>query len=107
MDFDQIKNDIFGQVAALAKTILGDRKDEIVNETKAFLEESEAEIKAWTEAFVSLKIPKNEYEMLVKTRIDLLKMKALTQAGMTLIQLDNFRQGVLDIVVKAASKAIL
>jgi hypothetical protein len=107
MDFDKIKGDIFGQVADLAESILGNRQDEIVNETKAFLEESEAKLKLWTEAYVTLKIPKNEYELLVKTRVDLLKMKALTQAGMTMIQLDNFRQGVIDIVVKVAAKAIM
>lgn len=107
MDFEQIKNEILSEVASLTKSMLNDHKDEIVRETKEFLEESEGNLKSWTKAYTTGGIPRNEFELLVKTRSDLLKMKILTQEGISLVQVDNLRQGILDIIVKVASKAVL
>lgn len=107
IDFNAIKKEILRDVVNLAKGAFHDRKSEIEELTNSFLAASEANIKRWGEAMLKGDISKAELENLVRGEGRLLKVTLLEQAGISLIEIDKLRQGILDIVVKVVSKVVL
>lgn len=107
IDFNSLKNDVLAQVADLASGVFANRKDEIKQDAEEFLKDSEEKLKEWAGALAEGKLSKAELEHLVKGRADLLKMKLITSSGAALVDVDNLRQGILDIVVKVVSKTVL
>ncbi len=107
IDFNGIKNDIISQVSSLAVGAFKDRKEEIIKDTEDFVKESEEKLKEWAVNLAKGEITAGEFKLLLTARADLLKMTALTQAGLTLVAVDNLRQGILDTVVSVVKKAVL
>jgi hypothetical protein len=93
--FTQLKNDILG----LAKTTLKKYTDEALSDGKKLLEDMKNDLERWTHNLVDGNLTKKEFEYLVNTDRDSIKMAALEHAGLAAIRVDQFKNSVLNLIV--------
>jgi hypothetical protein len=106
IDIGNILKSVEDQSKALAEKLFKQYTHQAVSDVKDFLEKSKDALKGWIEEFARGALDKDEFESLVRGQADLAEMRALKQAGMGMVQIDTFTNGVLDIVVSAAFAAI-
>lgn len=100
--FDDLLSEIKDGIEDLAKKSAKDFIDGVRKDGSAFLTEIEEDLERWVKLLADKKITEDEFELLVKSNRDLLKMKALTKAGMAKKRVQDIANGILDIVTKAA-----
>ena len=105
-DISSIFNTIKSGITSLAETSLKNYASQAESAVQALLGSLESNIEKWTTDVVSGDMSTAELADLVGGQSALVEITALTQAGLAQIQADEFRQGVIDIVVKAVSTAI-
>ncbi|MCR4289438.1 MAG: hypothetical protein NUV86_04160 [Candidatus Scalindua sp.] len=105
-DFNSFISSIEDSIKSLAKETLGDYKDVAVSDGKEFLETTRVDLKRWTEQLAGGELSKDDFKFLVAGKKDLAELHGLTQAGLALVKIESFRNGVIDIVVNAAFSAI-
>lgn len=101
--FDIVKEGI----PDIAKDIIGDFKDQAIDDAKTFLEDTKEDLERWTKLFAVGQLNKDEFAFLVQSQKDLFDLHALKQAGLTLITAQKFRDAVINLVISAASKTFL
>jgi len=106
IDIGNILKNVEDQSKALAEKLFKQYTHQAVSDVKDFLEKSKDALKGWIEELDRGDLDKDEFESLVRGQADLAEMRALKQAGMGMVQIDTFINGVLDIVVSAAFAAI-
>jgi hypothetical protein len=106
MDTNVILEKIREQAVALAKKLFQQYSQQAIHDVKDYLETARTDLKRWTNELARHQIDKDEFRSLVRGQIDAREMRALKQAGLAQVQIDRFADGLLDIVVSAASAAI-
>ena len=106
MDWDKFAISISTEVGELFSGKLKSYKDAAEKDAKAFLEASKNDIEKWTIELAEGELLKNEYEILVKGKADVLKMLYLKQLGIGKIEKEKFMKGLIKIIVKAAFSLI-
>ena len=84
-------NDFARQAAADGKRLLGTLKEDLVRRTKLLADG---------------KITRAEFEILLLTEKDLVEMKSLTQAGLALAKIDEFKAGVFKLIIDTVTGLI-
>ena len=82
---------------------LGEFKDQASREAMSFITESKQDLIKWTSALTSGQLSAADFEWLLKSKKDLLKLNGLKAAGLAHIQADKFRDQVLSLVIDKAS----
>lgn len=95
------------ELVEFAATELGKAHDKAIQDAEQFLENSEDDLKRWTRLLSEGELTKEEFESLVHGQIDLAKMKAPKQAGLTRLEIDRFRNEFLNRIADMASRAVL
>ena len=106
IDIGNILKSVEDQSKALAEKLFKQYTHQAVSDVKDFLEKSKDALASWIQDLARGDLDKDEFESLVRGQADLAEMRALKQAGMGMVQIDTFINGVLDIVVSAAFAAI-
>jgi hypothetical protein len=106
IDISNILKSVEDQSKALAEKLFKQYTHQAVSDVEDFLEKSKDALTGWIEELDRGDLDKDEFESLVKGQADLTEMRALKQAGMGMVQIDTFTNGVLDILVSAAFAAI-
>jgi len=106
-DFDDFLDTLKDEVVALASDHLDDLQDEAVQDSQQFLEESKEDLKRWTKLLDEGVLSKKDFESLVKGQEDLARMEALKQAGLAAVEVDRFRQNLLDRITGVAGEFFL
>lgn len=80
---------------------------EYANEAKAdgwkLLENLKSEIQSWSKLLAEGKIKPDDLQFLMMAQEELLKMNALKQAGLGKIKADEFKNSVLELVIKTVA----
>jgi hypothetical protein len=105
--FDDFKDALEAGIKDLAKKTAKDFADEALNDGKAFLKETEDDLKRWTKLLASGDLSQDDFKWLVQSKKDVAEMVALKQKGLALAKIDSFRQGMLDLVVNTATGVFL
>lgn len=105
--FDDFKDALEDGIKNLAKKTVKDFADEALNDGKAFLKETENDLKRWTKLLASGDLSQDDFKWLVQSKKDVAEMVALKQKGLALATIDSFRQGMLDLVVNTATGVFL
>jgi len=105
-DLNSIWSGIQSGVEQLAKQTFSDLKDAAVSDATDFLNETKDNLTRWTDDLISGKLSKDELESLINGQKDLGEMKLLKDAGIALIELDKFKQGVMKIAFDAITKLV-
>lgn len=107
VDFNSIFAELKDQVALLAKTTLTNYTKQATTDGKKFLEQTKENLKRWTLLLAEGKLTTEDFEWLVISQKDLAEMKALKQAGLSLIRVEQFRNSVLNLIVDGIFNKII
>jgi len=91
----------------LVSQTLSDHRDAATRDSDAFLRKAKADLQRWTKALARGQLTKQDFAWLVEGKRDLAEMVALKQAGLALVQMDKFRNSLLDLVIDTAFKTFL
>lgn len=105
--FDDFIDALMDELKAFANEQLKEYKDAAVKDGKAFIKDSEEDLKRWTKALAKGDLSKGDFEWLVESKKDLVELNALKQIGLTKIAISRFVNGVIDLVVDTAFKTFL
>ena len=100
--FDQLKTNVF----ALAQNTVNDYVDQARTDGLNLLNESQEKLEKWTLQLANQEIDTGDFEWLVLSQKDVVAMDALKQAGLAEIKIQQFRDGVLKIIVDTVSGLI-
>jgi len=98
---DKIFKDLLdNEIADLAKEKFINFAKDAVNDATTFLQETENDLKKWSAALVTGEISKEDFDWLIKSKKDRAKMGLLKDKGIAQIEIDKYRDAVIDIVLK-------
>jgi len=100
--FEQLR----AQLEEYLREALRDHLAAARNDTDAFLEVSRADLKRWLAELATGQIKADEFTSLVRGQAALCQLKALEQAGLAQIRLDEIRAAILELVLNAAFKCV-
>jgi len=106
MEFDRLLNDVLGQSKALGKTLFKQFALQAQNDARDFLEKTRVSLERAALLLADGKIDRDDFEDLVRGKLDLAEMRALKQAGLAKATIDTFTNGVLNIFIDAVFAAI-
>jgi hypothetical protein len=105
-DFNQIFNDIKNQLGPLAQQDLNEFASQGKQDAEAFLEQSRANLAKWVQQLADKEIDQDEFKWLVESQKAAAEMTALQAANAGTVRIEQFRDSVLNVVVKTAVTAI-
>lgn len=86
----------------LARETLDGFEDQAKQDAANFVEKSKEDLKRWTKLLAQGDINEQDFSDLVLAKKALAEMFALREAGLTLIKLEKFRKGFINLVVDTA-----
>jgi len=107
MDFGEIFEEIKTKTVELAKITVKEYAEEAKQDAMAFLETSKEKLERWTRLLANGDLSTDEFEYLVNSQQSLAQMKVLTQSGLAQIRADQFKQGLLNLVVDVVFNKVL
>ena len=105
--FDEFKAALEDGIKDLAKKTTQDFADQAIDDGRAFLKDTENDLKRWTKLLASGDLTEDDFKWLVQSKKDVGEMVALKQKGLGLTKIDSFRRGLLDLVVNTALDVFL
>ena len=106
-DFNKVFNDIKNQVGAEAETDLKGFAAQGKQDAQAFLDQSRDRLEKWMQLLADKQIDEDEFGWLVESQKAVAQMAALQKANAGSMQIEKFRDSVLQIVVKVAVTAAI
>ncbi len=106
MDFQLFLDDIKSSILILVKNSAKDLAQQVAEDAKDLLKETEQDLKRWTVALAENKLTRDEFEFLLGMRADNAKMHALTQIGISKLRVQRVRDALVSIIVKSTLKLI-
>lgn len=98
---DKIIKDLLDtEIADLAKEKFTNFAKDAVNDATAFVHGIENDLKKWTAALAEGEISKEDFYWLLKSKKDRAKMGLLTDKGIAQIEIDKFRDAVIDLLLR-------
>jgi hypothetical protein len=105
--FDDFKVALEDGIKDLAKKTTQDFAEQALDDGKAFVKETEDDLKRWTKLLASGDLTEDDFKFLVQSKKDVAEMVGLKQKGLALAKIDSFRRGVLNLVVSTAIDVFL
>jgi len=93
-------------VKRLAKDTLKGFETQALSDAQAFIAKCKKDLERWTELLTEGRLSKKDFCDLVQAKKDLAELHALTNAGLALIKLDQFRTALMNVVIEAAAKVL-
>jgi hypothetical protein len=100
--FDQLKTG----VTKLAKDTVNDFVSDAKKDGTQILSTIEDDLKRWANLLAKGDLTKTDFEWLVLSRKDSLKMAALERTGLAMIKVDAFKTSVLNLIIDTVLKLI-
>ncbi|MEM5546986.1 hypothetical protein [Pseudoalteromonas fuliginea] len=91
----------------LAKETFEGFTDKVNADVDLFISKSEEDLKRWTKLLAQGDINEEDFSDLVQAKKAIAEMFALRQAGLSLIKLEKFRKGFINLVVDTAFDVFL
>ncbi len=82
-------------------------QDDAVRDARDFLDACHQDLQHWADLLNRGDLSQSDFKWLVSGRRDVAEMNALKQRGLAETELDQFRDAVIDVVVKTAFKVFL
>lgn len=94
-------------IGSLVSDLAADLKIKAKADADAWLKDCEKDLQHWTQELADGDLRKGDYEELILGQRDLLKMKALTEAGLAKVRLDKFKDDLIAAVISTACKIFI
>lgn len=105
-DFNKIFDGIKSQLGPLAEQDLKQFAAQGKQDGETFLEQSRANLQQWMQQLANKEIDQDEFRWLVESQKSAAEMVALRAANAGTLQVEQFRDSVLNLVVNAAVSAL-
>jgi len=99
-DFKPIEKQLKDEAIQLALTTFENYKKEAKADALKLIEEMKQNLEKWTLQLADGELSKADFEFLVLGQKELIEMIALKQAGLAKIKLDEFKIGLLNLIIK-------
>ena len=86
---------------------LEDHKDDMVAASEAFIDDSKDDLEKWTKQVAEGDMSADDLEFLVKGKGDLAMINWHTTVGLTKVAVDEFRNGLLELIKKTTIDVFL
>jgi hypothetical protein len=100
--WDKFVDEVVKGAAELAKSMAKGHIAQAKEDAEVFIERSKTDINRWTKLLAKHEISKTEFSDLMHGLKSLAAITALKQAGLTIIQVQRFRDKLIDLVVDKA-----
>lgn len=100
--FDNFIGTLKQETQKLAKLHLGELETAAVKDADAFVAKQRDDLKRWTKLLKDQAISEEDFVDLLNAKKALAEMIALRKAGLSLIKLERFRQGFLNLIIDTA-----
>ena len=107
IDFSKILDDLKNNIAQLAKLTVSNYVTDAKKDAELLLKEMKADLERWTIQLADGKITTKEFEFLVNSEKDSVKMEALKQAGLAVIRVEQFKSSLFNLIVDTIFNKIL
>ena len=101
-DFDKYFDKLVKNLEDLVKNNWKDFQEAAEADGKAFLPETKEDLKRWTRLLSNGDLTREEFEFLVGSKEDLLKLKALKKLGLTKVRIQMFQTAVIGLIIDTA-----
>ena len=102
----QLFKDMEQQFISLAESTVSNYKKQAVADAKQILADLKPNLIRWTALLADKQIKVNEFEWLVNSDKELMKMKALENAGLAATRIAAFGSGVINIVIDTTLREV-
>ena len=106
LDLSNIFKTLEGNIVNLAKQSMSDYLSQGIIDGTAIVNNMRDKIEQWTLDLSAGVIDADDFKSLVLGEKDLLKMTALTQAGLALIRVDKFKNDVCNLIINTVTAVI-
>jgi len=101
-DFDKYFDKLLKNLEDLMKNNWKNFLNAAEADGKAFLLETKGDLNRWTRLLSNGEITREEFELLVGSKEDLLKLKALKKLGLTKVRMQMFQTAVIGLIIDTA-----
>ena len=106
INFQTILNTLKDEVTSLAATSVKKYTNEAKSDALSTLDHLKGNLETWTLQLASGDLSKKDFEFLILAQKELIQMVALKQAGLALIQVDEFKNALLNQIVNTVFKLL-
>jgi len=106
IDFDSLLKTLKDGISSLAVTTVKDYAKQAKADGMNLLETLKTDLQTWTIEVGEGKLTLDELDFMVMSKKELIQMNALKQAGLALVKIDEFKNGVLNLIVQGLFKLI-
>ena len=101
-NFDDFLATVEDGAREIARELLVENSEDLLQGSKAFLEEARADLEKWTLQLAHNEMSPADFEFLVKGKTDLLEVHVHSQIGLGKVALDKFRMRIMDLLISTA-----
>jgi len=105
--FDGFLSELKKEIAAYAEASWKKYKNAATSDGNAYVVALEADLETWANELAAGELSQEDFVWLVEGKKDLAELEALKQAGLTEARLQEFVNGLTDLVVNTAVKVFL
>jgi hypothetical protein len=91
----------------LARKIFDDFEAEARSDTKVFLNKIMQDMERWTRLLADGELTESDFRDLVQAKKALAEIHALRQKGIAMTKIEQFRRGLIDLVIDSAIETFL
>ena len=100
-------SEIEQQIVTLAETTVSNFKNQAISDAKKLVSTIKADISRWTNLLSTGQIKISEFEFLVGTEKSFITMISLEHAGLAQLRIQNYLNGVLNIIIDVVLKKVI
>ena len=106
IDFGPALDTIKNGIISLRKTAGASALAQLETAAQNTTDQVKANLQNWTAQLANGDIDADDFKQLVTSQTSYLEIAALTQTGIAQIQLDQFKQGVINLIVKTLTALV-
>lgn len=106
-DFDRFLKIVKTDLGAVAENLGRDYAEEVIEEGTDFALRFKERLERRIALLATGKLSKDEFEWLMKSEKNLIELKSLEKRGLAVVQLNKFREAIIDTLIGAAFKTIV
>lgn len=106
-DIQELYKEIEQQIVSLAESTVSNYKEQAIQDGKQILADIKVDLARWVDLLAQKQMKINEFEWLVNSDKELIKMKALESAGLAAVRASAFGMSVLNLIIDTTIRKVV
>ena len=107
VDFDEFFNTLKIKLEELIKKEWKNIITEAEKDLNPFLNETKEDLRRWTKLLTEKKLTKDEFNFLIESKKDLLKLESLKQLGLAKVKMQMLQTSIIGLITESAISTFL